>query len=320
MQVCACDAPSTEPAYKSLRENAVTTSNQPLRVLRAKDSFRFPGGKRIGIVFNIAYEGWSPGKAPGIGPMGNPLQPGYFDTNAHSWGSYGAVRGIQRLLRVAARNGVTTSVMVNGVLAEQFPDTVRAVHEAGHEIVAHSYGMDVIPVYFDEAAELANLRRTTELIEKASGQRPVGWISPRATGSAATPRLLIAEGYRWHGDCNDDDLPAIAEFTVDGGRTGRIVGIPLTMDVNDLPHAIRYGKEPEQFVSTFKAVLDGARAADDAPFMLDVTAHTHVYGRPAGAWAWGTCMQMAKAAPDLWIGTRAELCTLALETSGEMFA
>jgi peptidoglycan/xylan/chitin deacetylase (PgdA/CDA1 family) len=300
----------------------VTTDNQPLRVLRAKDSFRFPGGKRIGIVFNIAYEAWSPGKAPGIGPMGNVLQPGYFDTNAHSWASYGAVRGVGRLLRIAGRNAIKTSVMVNGVLAERFPDSVRAIRDGGHEIVAHSYGMDVIPVYFDEAAELANLRRTTALIEAAAQVRPIGWISPRGTGSLATPRLLAAEGYQWHGDCNDDDLPAIWEFAGPGGAgkpVQRIVGIPLTMDVNDLPHSIRYGNGPEQFAATFKATLDGARAADEAPFMLDVTAHTHAYGRPAGAWAWDACIKIAKAAPDVWIGTRAEICALALGASGELF-
>jgi peptidoglycan/xylan/chitin deacetylase (PgdA/CDA1 family) len=295
-------------------------NNLPLRVLRAKDSFRFPGGERIGIVFNIAYEAWSPGKAPPIGPMGNVLQPGYFDTNAHSWASYGAVRGIGRLLRIAARNGIKTSVMVSGVLAERFPDSVRAIRHAGHEIVAHSYGMDVIPVYLDEAAELANLRRNTELIEAAAGVRPIGWISPRGTGSQATPRLLTAEGYRWHGDCNDDDLPAIAEFAGAAGKVDRIVGIPLTMDINDLPHSVRYGNGPEQFVATLQATLAGARATDDAPFMLDVTAHTHAYGRPAGAWAWDACIKFAKAQSDVWIGTRAEICELALATSGEQFA
>ena len=56
--------------------------------------------------------------------------------------------------------------------------------------------MDVIPVYLDEAAQIANIRRNTALIEAAAGIRPIGWISPRGTGSPASPRLLAAEGYR----------------------------------------------------------------------------------------------------------------------------
>ena len=108
----------------------------PISIRRAGPDFRFPNGARIGIVFNLAYEAWSPGKAPPIGPMGNVLQPGFFDTNAHSWASYGAVRGIQRLLRICAANKIKTSAMVSGVLAERFPDSVRAIRDAGHEIVA----------------------------------------------------------------------------------------------------------------------------------------------------------------------------------------
>jgi Polysaccharide deacetylase len=291
------------------------SANDPTSVRRASPAFRFPNGARTGIIFNIAYEAWSPGKAPPIGPMGNVLQAGYFDTNAHSWASYGAVRGIQRLLRIAAANRIATSVMISGVLAERFPDSVRAIRDQGHELVGHSYGMDVIPVYLDEAAEIANIGRNTELIEAAAGIRPTGWISPRGTGSQASPRLLAAHGYRWHGDCNDDDLPAIWDYA-DGSKTRSIIAIPLTMDINDLPHSNRYGGSAETFIAKFQAVLEGTAKADDAPFMLDVTAHTHVYGRPAGAWAFDACMKIAKATRDIWIGTRAELAAHALASPG----
>ena len=69
-------------------------------VKRLPHDYRWPGGRHVAVVFNVAFEGWSNGKAPGIGPMGNPLPGGIFDTNALAWGHYGAVRGIERLLRV----------------------------------------------------------------------------------------------------------------------------------------------------------------------------------------------------------------------------
>jgi hypothetical protein len=59
------------------------------RVVRLDRMFRWPGGRHLAVVLNVAYEGWSDGKAPGIGPMGNPLPAGAFDTNALSWGSQG---------------------------------------------------------------------------------------------------------------------------------------------------------------------------------------------------------------------------------------
>ena len=94
------------------------------RVVRLDRAFRWPGGRHLAVVLNLAYEGWSDGKAPGIGPMGNPLPAGTFDSNALSWGSYGATRGIERLLRVLDRAKCRASVMVSGVFGERTPDMV----------------------------------------------------------------------------------------------------------------------------------------------------------------------------------------------------
>lgn len=274
---------------------------QDARITRLPDDFRWPGGHKLAVIFNIAYEAWSDGQAPGIGPMGNVLKPGFFDTNAHSWASFGLVRGIHRLLAIAEKHGVKTSVMVNGVICERDPATVKRIAELGHEIVNHSWGMDVIPVYFDEAGEVANLRRNHDLLTQIAGVAPTGWISPRGTGSPISSRLLAEAGYLHHGDVNDDDRPYVMDFD---GR--RIVGIPLTMDVNDLPTCIRYGQGPRHMLDTFTDTYN-AMQAEDVPLMLDVTAHTHVMGRPSGAWVYDEIMARVKAAGDVWICTREEM-------------
>ncbi|MSQ20969.1 MAG: hypothetical protein EXR39_15785 [Betaproteobacteria bacterium] len=271
-------------------------------IIRMAENFRWPEGRRIALVFNIAYEAWSDGKAPGIGPMGNVLQPGFFDTNAHSWASFGAIRGIDRLLGIVDRQKIKSSVMVNGALAERYPESVKRIHEHGHEIVAHSWGMDVIPVYLDEMAERANLRRTREALAKASGYIAEGWISPRGTGSLLTPGMLAAEGFVWHGDCNDDDTPYLLDF---GGR--RLVGIPLTMDLNDLPLCVRYGQAPRVMIDMFDDTMRAIRDREARALLIDVTAHTHVFGRAAGAWVYETLIEKAKAMPDVWITTRRDI-------------
>jgi peptidoglycan/xylan/chitin deacetylase (PgdA/CDA1 family) len=277
-------------------------------VTRLADDFRWPGGKRVAVIFNIAYEAWSDGQAPGIGPMGNVLKPGFFDTNAHSWAAFGAVRGIHRLLGYAGKRGIKTSVMVNGVLAERDPATVRAIHDGGHEIVNHSWGMDVIPVYFTEAEERANIKRNHDILTRVSGDAPVGWISPRGTGSPISPRLLAEAGYSHHGDCNDDDRPYVLDYS---GR--RIVAIPLTMDVNDLPTTVRYGNAPRAMLEMFNDTFAAMREREKLPLMLDVTAHAHVFGRPSGAWVYDEIMGIATQASDVWITTRAEMARYVLE-------
>lgn len=285
----------------------MTTTATPA-ITRLPDSFRWPGGRRVAVIFNIAYEAWSDGQAPGIGPMGNVLKPGYFDTNADSWARYGAVRGIHRLLDIANRRGVRTSVMVNGVLAEREPATLRAIHAAGHEIVNHSWGMDVIPVYLEEEEERANIRRNDEILTRAAGVKPIGWISPRGTGSPDSPRLLAEAGYRHHGDCNDDDRPYVLDFA---GQ--RIVAIPLTMDCNDLPTCIRYGNAPRHLLDMFHDTLAAYRTRESAPLFLDVTAHAHVMGRASGAWVYDEIMASVAQHADLWVTTRGEMANYVLK-------
>ncbi|MBI4274427.1 MAG: polysaccharide deacetylase family protein [Rhizobiales bacterium] len=271
--------------------------------VRLGADFRWPGGQKVAVVFNVAFEAWSDGKAPGIGPMGNPLPQGIFDTNALMWGHYGVVRGIERLLRVLDRAKTRASVMVSGVLAERAPDRVRAIADAGHEIVAHGYAQEIVPAKLTHEEDRANIATTTKLLSTAVGAKPKGWISPRGTPGAGTARLLVEAGYHWQGDVFDDDRPYVQIFD-----TGRIVAIPLVMEVNDLPHAMRFGRSPRQFVELFDDFLKHALTESDA-VMIDVTAHAHCYGRPSGAWAYETIARGASGRDDIWVATRAQVAT-----------
>lgn len=262
----------------------------------------WPGGRHVAAVANVAYEGWSDGKAPGIGPAGNPLPAGAFDSNARSWGDYGADHGIRRLLRVLERAGVRASVMVSGILAERYPQNVRAIADAGHEISAHSYAQDVVPAALSEEDDRANIDRTTRALEQATGQRPYGWISPRFTPGPRTAEALANAGYHWHGDAMDADLPYEQKLA-----NGSIVAVPFGMDINDLPHAMRFGRSPRQYIEMFGDLLQHACAAEDGALILDVTAHAHTYGRPGTAWAYEHVVRQLAERDDVWLTTRAEI-------------
>src|SRR5208337_2627940 len=116
-------------------------SNMP-KIRLAPRNMRWPGDRHVAVVFNVAYEVWSEGGISAIGPMGNPMRGDVFDSNADTYGRYGANTGIRRLMRVLARAGISANVFTSGALAERDPDQVRAVAEAGHEIVTHGYAQD----------------------------------------------------------------------------------------------------------------------------------------------------------------------------------
>lgn len=245
--------------------------------------------------------------------MGNPLPPGGFDTNALSWGHYGVVRGIDRLLRTLDDAGVRASVMVSGVLAERAPKAVSAVAAAGHEIVAHSYAQDVVPTLLSDDEDQANIAHTTEALTQASGVRPVGWMSPRGTPGVGTARRLADAGYLWQGDAFDDDLPYLQTF----GEGARLVAVPFAMELNDLPHSMRFGRTPRQLIDNFDDALAAAIADDrGGALIIDVTAHAHCYGRPAGAWAYGSTLRRVAGRADVWSATRGEIARYVLQTLG----
>jgi peptidoglycan/xylan/chitin deacetylase (PgdA/CDA1 family) len=269
--------------------------------MKKKPNWEWPDGKRIAVVFNVCLEAWSDGKAPGISPMGNPLPAGVLDTMAISWAAYGVEVGIHRLMDAFARHGAKASVMTNAIIAERAPETVRAIAANGHEVLSHSYAMDVIPALLSEADERKNIERCTALLENASGQKIVGWLSPRGTAKPSTPILLAEAGYRWHGDVFDADLP----YVVNHGNKP-IVAIPLSYDVNDMP-SMKYGHPPRMMLEAFNEVIDIARAHAGELRIIDVTSHAHIFGHHRGAHFYEKIIDQAMSSPDVWVGTRAQI-------------
>jgi peptidoglycan/xylan/chitin deacetylase (PgdA/CDA1 family) len=260
----------------------------------------WPGGKRIAVVFNICLEAWSDGKAPGISPMGNPLPAGTLDTMAISWAAYGVEVGIHRLMEGLARHGAKSSVMVNAIIAERSPATVRAVADAGHEVLSHSYAMDVIPALLSGEEEQRNIARCTKLLAEAAGKPVRGWLSPRGTSKPSTAKLLAEAGYRWYGDVFNFDLPRVIAH-----GNSRIVAIPLSYDVNDMP-SMKYGHPPRRMLDSYNEVIDIARKGDELR-IIDVTGHAHIFGHHRGAYFYEKIVEQAMSSADLWVATRAEI-------------
>jgi hypothetical protein len=64
-------------------------------------------------------------------------------------------------------------------------------------------------------------------------------------------------------------------------------------------------------LDTFNDTL-AAMQREAAPLMLDVTAHTHVLGRPSGAWVYDEIMAIVARHPEVWVCTRQEMAEYVL--------
>ena len=202
----------------------------------------WPAGRPLAVSVSVMLEGWAEGSAPGIGPMGNPLKPGVADLQALSWAEYGPKAGAWRLLDLLDREGVRAVFYTSGVVAERYPDLPAAIAARGHVVAAHGWSQGTLPPYLTDEAEQADIARCVEVLTRTAGRHPHGWLSPRCTPSAMTSRLLAGAGFRWHADMFDADLPYRIET-----EDGSLLGVPFTMEVNDMPLYVRYGNEPEAF-------------------------------------------------------------------------
>ena len=172
--------------------------------------------------------------------------------------------------------------------------------------------MDVIPVLLSLEDERKNIRRCTDLLSTVSGKPVKGWLSPRGTPSFNTGRLLAEAGYQWHGDVMDDDLPYIQTF---GER--KLVAIPLNTDVNDMPF-MRYGRVPESMLAMFENIVARGLAREPGPFIVDVTVHAHIFGRPGGVWVVDRIAEIVAGSRELWTGTRAEMAAHILSLGAQI--
>jgi hypothetical protein len=265
----------------------------------------WPSGKPLAISVSVMLEGWAAPDAPGIGPMGNPLKPGVVDLQARSWADYGAKVGAWRLLDLLDREGVRAVFYTSGVVVEQYPDLAKAIADRGHHVAAHGWSQGTLPPYLTPEAEAADIANCVGIIEKTTGRHPTGWLSPRCTPSAATPSLLAGAGFRWHADMFDSDLPYPVETSA-----GRLIGVPFTMEVNDMPLYVRYGNEPDAFTRTLAKIVEGWPRLGNQPGCLDITLHAHVFGRPYGALAMLDSLELVRRAGHCWLTDHARLAQL----------
>jgi hypothetical protein len=253
----------------------------------------WPEGKALAVSVSIMLEGWTDDSAPGIGPMGNPLKAGVLDLQGRSWAEYGPRVGAWRLLDILAAAKVSAVFYVSGVLAERYPELIRAIVAGGHDVAAHSWGQNIIPATQTAEDEARDLDRCIEVLRQASGRRPRGWLSPRCTPSQRTTDLLAGHGFLWHADFFDSDLPRQIATP-----SGPMVAMPFTMEVNDMPLYIRYGAKPEAYTQILERIVAGWPSLGNCPGCLDLTVHAHVFGRPAGALEFAQSLAAVKKYAD----------------------
>ncbi|MHC2518936.1 peptidoglycan/xylan/chitin deacetylase (PgdA/CDA1 family) [Bradyrhizobium diazoefficiens] len=240
--------------------------------------------------------------------------PGKRDLLSLSYGDYGWKAGIWRLLDLLDRFGAKASMSTNGLAAERHPHIVKAIVDAGHEVIGHGWANDVYIKDAGEESERAEIRRcTTVLAEASGGVRPKGWTSPGSTGSEHTIRLLKEEGYLWNGDDLSDDLP----FVIDSG-VGPFVMMPRqSLATNDITQWVLSRNAPSVMWEGFKDTFDAlyAEAGPQSGRWIDITLHAHMAGRPTLIPTIERMLRYAMEHDGVYITRKSDIAEWALQKS-----
>ncbi len=186
----------------------------------------WPNGKSVAVWICVSLEYFpmtptdTPFRAPGH------MQTPYPDYRHYTAREYGTRIGFYRLLDAFTNAGVKVSVATNAAIAERYPQLIADCIAGGHEIIAHSTDMNgTIASGLAETDEHTLIQTSLDVLERASGTRPTGWLSIARSQSWNTPRLLQESGLSYCCDWVNDELPY--KF-----RNG-LINLPLNHELSD---------------------------------------------------------------------------------------
>jgi len=222
-----------------------------------------------------------------------------------SRGMFAGEVGVPRMLKMFERFGIKTTFFVPGHSIETFPEQIKAVAAAGHEISVHGYSHEN-PIAMTPEQEEAVLDHCIKLITDVTGKAPTGYVAPWWEFSNITNELLLKKGIKYdHSLMHNDFQPyyvrvgdswtkidyakhpsAWMKPLVRGTETD-LIEIPASWYLDDLPPMMFIKKSPNShgFVNPrdieqmWKDQFDWVyREMDYAVFTM--TVHPDVSGRP----------------------------------------
>lgn len=222
--------------------------------------------------------------------------------------AYGPLVGVPRLLDLLEHHRIRSTFFVPGYTADRYPQVVKAIAGAGHEIAHHGY-LHEQPSALTLKEEIEALDRGLDALDRTAGVRPIGYRAPMWDLSWNTPALLAERGFLYDSSLMDADWPY--ELAIDDAS---LVEIPIQWALDDweqycfLPDISGSGliETPAKARALWQDEFEGIRSVDGCWVL---TNHPFLSGRPSRARELGLLMQHVTAQPDVWVASLSEIAT-----------
>jgi peptidoglycan/xylan/chitin deacetylase (PgdA/CDA1 family) len=183
-----------------------------------------------------------------------------------SRGVFAAEVGMPRLLKLFDKYSLKSTWFIPGHTAESFPRETALVVEAAHEIGLHGYSHEN-PLAMTADQERAVLAKSIEVLERASGRRPTGYVAPWWEFSQITNALLLEHGITYDNSLMHDDFH------------------PYYVRVGDSWTPIDYSQPADSWMKPFEKgdetdliEIPGSWYLDDLPPMMFIKSSPNSHG------------------------------------------
>ncbi len=159
-----------------------------------------------------------------------------------SRGEFGPRVGVPRILELLGRHSIPATFFVPGHTALTFPDSVRAIAAAGHELSCHGWAHEDLAKHATDG-QRDILVRSRDAIGEAFGRAPSGFRAPYWSLADETLELVQDLGFAYDSSLMDDDVRLHRVRFGDRhdrersvfGREGRLVEVPISWTLDDWP-------------------------------------------------------------------------------------
>jgi len=244
-------------------------------ILRDRPRLTWPGGARLAfwVVPNIEYFEYLPTRGHSRDPW--PRMP-HPDILGYGLRDYGPRVGFWRMMDVFDRYRIRCTMSLNLACFVHFPEIRDACEARGFDAMCHGIYNTEYNSELSEDEERATIKRSKDLFRECTGRELTGWYSSAGTPSLLTPDLLAEAGIRYYVDWMHDDQPFPMKV-----RSGRLISIPYSMDVNDGRNFRENAMEAADFAQSVIDQFDRLYAeSSETGLVMCLPLHPYVMGQP----------------------------------------
>jgi peptidoglycan/xylan/chitin deacetylase (PgdA/CDA1 family) len=261
----------------------------------------------VAVVCSVLLETWSDGKSPSYFPRTTPLAAGSKDVAGINWSRFGGNEGIWRLSRNLKDLDIPATLFCNGHSAEVWPEAVAAFAKSGQDIAGHGWLQDQTLFSMNADRERETIKKTLDILEKAAGKRPAGWVTPIYGWSENTIDYLAEAKLQWCSDALDASVPYLQQT-----KSGKMVMIPWSEFVDN--RALR--ASPRIYFDVYKDMFDYLHACEPGS-LINIGIHSHFGGRPAMAAVFRQLLEYLRPRKDVWFAHHREVAQWMVEQKFE---